>query len=93
MSFFSVNYHFLDANKNFEQYDQDRSNFQRIYGHYLQSEPGLTGRVLDIGCGHGPNPTFKYIQIANRFSKVVVTRVVLVNGSHRNISKIDGRAR
>jgi SAM-dependent methyltransferase len=53
-----VNYHYLDVKSTFEYYDKDRSNFQRIYGIYLSSEAGVSGRVLDIGCGHGVNPSF-----------------------------------
>lgn len=30
---------------------EDRSRFQQTFVSRLQSEPGITGRVLDIGCG------------------------------------------
>lgn len=58
MSEIEVNYHFMDVNRDFEYHDKNRSTFQRIYGNYLRSEPGLGGRVLDIGCGHSVNQSF-----------------------------------
>ena len=52
-----INYHFLDAGKSFKYYDGRRYDFQTIYADLLASEPRLSGRVLDIGCGHSVNPT------------------------------------
>lgn len=40
----------------FRQLMQDRSSFQRAFLELLTAEPGLRGRVLDIGCG-GRLPT------------------------------------
>jgi ubiquinone/menaquinone biosynthesis C-methylase UbiE len=59
MSPVQVNYHFIDADKGFEHHNKNRSTFPIIYGNYLRAEPGLGGRVLDIGCGHGVNQSFK----------------------------------
>ena len=55
----TVNYHFLDAGKPFEVHNRQRSAFQILYGDYLSKEAALRGRVLDIGCGHGVNPTLE----------------------------------
>jgi len=56
-----VNYHFLDTGNTFEHYDQRRSAFQHIYAELLAMEPSISGRVLDIGCGHSLNPTLTRI--------------------------------
>jgi 2-polyprenyl-3-methyl-5-hydroxy-6-metoxy-1,4-benzoquinol methylase len=53
----TINYHFLDVGRNFDYYDSKRSSFQQIYAEYLMFESSISGRVLDIGCGHGINPT------------------------------------
>ncbi|QGM47137.1 class I SAM-dependent methyltransferase [Methylocystis heyeri] len=55
-----VNYHFIDVGGCYSDYDADRGNFQRIYGEFINQEKALSGRVLDIGCGHGLNPSYKY---------------------------------
>lgn len=59
MSAVRINYHFIDTDKDFAHHDKNRSTFPIIYGNYLREEPGLAGRVLDIGCGHGVNQSFK----------------------------------
>jgi SAM-dependent methyltransferase len=59
MSEIEVNYHFIDAKRGLAHHDKNRSTFQRIYGNYLRSEPGLSGRVLDIGCGHSVNRSYE----------------------------------
>lgn len=56
-----VNYHFLDTNPDYEYHNKRRSAFQEIYARYLSSEPALGGKALDIGCGHGVNPTYEII--------------------------------
>ncbi|TQF33460.1 methyltransferase domain-containing protein [Bradyrhizobium sp. UNPA324] len=56
-----INYHFLDTGKTFEHYANRRSSFQSIYADLLSSEPRLSGKVLDIGCGHAINPTLEKI--------------------------------
>jgi len=50
-----VNYHFIDVGQPFEYHDRQRSEFIEMYAAFLASEPGLAGRTLDVGCGHGPN--------------------------------------
>ena len=59
MNELEVNYHFIDAKKDFEHHDKNRSTFSKIYGSYLRSEPGIRGRVLDIGCGHTVNRAYE----------------------------------
>jgi hypothetical protein len=59
MNEIQVNYHFIDVNKGFEHHDKNRSTFPIIFGNYLRAEPGIGGRVLDIGCGHSVNQSFK----------------------------------
>jgi 2-polyprenyl-3-methyl-5-hydroxy-6-metoxy-1,4-benzoquinol methylase len=56
-----INYHFLDQGHDFSYHDQRRSEFQSIYANYLAAEPALKRHVLDIGCGHGTNPTIAMI--------------------------------
>lgn len=56
----SVNVHFLDIDRGYDYYDRNRSNFQIIYGALLKAERGISGRVIDIGCGHGDNPSYPY---------------------------------
>jgi SAM-dependent methyltransferase len=60
MAEIEVNYHFLDVDRQFQYYSENRNAFQKVFGTYLRSEPGLAGRVLDIGCGHGPNRSYKF---------------------------------
>ncbi len=55
-----VNYHFVDINRDFSSYDMDRRNYARIFGNMISEEPGLSGRVLDVGCGHGINGSYSY---------------------------------
>lgn len=55
-----VNYHFLDVGGQFEYHNGNRSAYQRLFGDYLRSEPGLGGRVLDIGCGHSLNRSYRF---------------------------------
>jgi hypothetical protein len=31
----------------------------KTFGNYLRSEPGIRGRVLDIGCGHTVNRAYE----------------------------------
>jgi 2-polyprenyl-3-methyl-5-hydroxy-6-metoxy-1,4-benzoquinol methylase len=57
-----VNYHALDVNTDFSYHDKRRAHFQQLYADFLVNEPGLRGKVLDIGCGHGTNPTLERIK-------------------------------
>jgi len=52
-----VNYNkfsFNDSSYNF--LNKHRNSFQRDFIHKLLNEPGISQRVLDIGCGHELNP-------------------------------------
>lgn len=57
-----VNYHALDMNKDFTYHNTRRDHFQRLYADFLAGEPSLSGKVIDIGCGHGTNPTLERIR-------------------------------
>jgi 2-polyprenyl-3-methyl-5-hydroxy-6-metoxy-1,4-benzoquinol methylase len=61
MNKLTTNYHYLDTNTNYDYHNLRRSAFQNGYAQYLCAEPLLHGRVLDIGCGHGINPTYEII--------------------------------
>jgi SAM-dependent methyltransferase len=61
MARFTVNYHFIEVERIWEDYDADRANFQRIYAGFLREEPGIVHRVLDVGCGHTINPTLSLL--------------------------------
>jgi SAM-dependent methyltransferase len=50
----------MDVGQTFDYYDRNRSNFQAIYGNLLRAEAALAGRVIDIGCGHGDNPSYPF---------------------------------
>ncbi len=56
-----VNYHFIDPGKDYSHYDSRRSEFQAIFSNMLGAEPAITGRVLDVGCGHTVNPSLAKI--------------------------------
>jgi len=57
-----VNYHFLEVGKPYKYHDKRRSEFQKIYADFLAAEPALGKHVLDIGCGHGINPTLDLLR-------------------------------
>lgn len=57
-----VNYHYFDQGKNFAHHDKNRTRFQHVYAELLSAEPALGNKVLDIGCGHGTNPTLEIIK-------------------------------
>lgn len=57
-----INYHFIDCKYRFDHYDKRRSFFQDFYARCLAGEPRISGRLLDIGCGHGTNPTISKIE-------------------------------
>lgn len=61
MSEITISYHYVDCNRKFEHYDANRSFFQEYYAARLAAEPGISCHVLDIGCGHGTNPTISKI--------------------------------
>lgn len=68
MSLPIVNYHYLDYGRGYSYHDSRRAYFQELYAEMLAAEPGLSGRVLDIGCGHGANPTL--VKIAHRICRL-----------------------
>lgn len=56
-----VNYHYLDCNRDFSYHDTTRALFQDIYAQMLEKESSIGGKVLNIGCGHGIDPTISKI--------------------------------
>jgi SAM-dependent methyltransferase len=56
-----VNYHFLDVGKPYAHHTGRRSEFIGLYARHLAAEPGLCGRTLDVGCGHGENRALERI--------------------------------
>lgn len=56
-----INHHYIDCDNDWQHHDVKRSYFQDYYARLLAREPGLGGRVLDIGCGHSVNPTLSKI--------------------------------
>jgi 2-polyprenyl-3-methyl-5-hydroxy-6-metoxy-1,4-benzoquinol methylase len=57
----TVNYHYVDCHRDFNHYDAKCSYFQDFYADNLAREPAVSGHILDIGCGHGMNPTIDKI--------------------------------
>jgi 2-polyprenyl-3-methyl-5-hydroxy-6-metoxy-1,4-benzoquinol methylase len=57
----AASYHYLECTPEYAFHDQRRSVFQDFYAEKLAAEPGIQGHVLDIGCGHGINPTLAKI--------------------------------
>ena len=57
-----VNIHYLNEYRSYAEHDLTRSEFQDIYAELLSLEKSLSGHVLDIGCGHGTNPTIEKIK-------------------------------
>jgi 2-polyprenyl-3-methyl-5-hydroxy-6-metoxy-1,4-benzoquinol methylase len=58
----TINFHFLCEGRTYAEHDRTRAQFQDIYAEFLAAEKALTGHVLDIGCGHGTNPTIEKIK-------------------------------
>lgn len=46
----------------FREHDQDRSRFHYEFQRLIEKEPGLNGRVLDIGCGPDLAPPMKLMR-------------------------------
>ena len=46
--------------KTYETYDKDRTNYARIFGNMISQDPGVSGRVLDVKCGHGVNGSYPF---------------------------------
>ncbi|WP_420384261.1 class I SAM-dependent methyltransferase [Novosphingobium sp.] len=57
-----INVHFIDTGHSWNYYNLKRSDFQKTYGNLIGAEPAISGRVIDIGCGHGDNPAYKYFE-------------------------------
>ncbi|MDD5036827.1 MAG: methyltransferase domain-containing protein [Methylococcaceae bacterium] len=57
-----INYHYLDCNRELSYHDDTRSLFQDIYAQMLAAEASIAGKVLNIGCGHGVDPTLNKVE-------------------------------